>query len=140
MPAAQRAAHHISHLLREERAQQASYLRNVDCPDRGAERSAQPAHPVIFVLDNLRSAYNVGSIFRTADAAHCEVSSDDHAAPGQACSRSIPTHCTTEPRRASPRAIVSPGDHMRLHATSASPQAEQDRVWGGRERGDPPFR
>ena len=23
------------------------------------------------VLDNLRSAYNVGSIFRTADAAHC---------------------------------------------------------------------
>lgn len=28
-----------------------------------------PRHPVVVVLDNLRSAYNVGSIFRTADAA-----------------------------------------------------------------------
>ena len=32
MPAAQRTAHHISHLLREQRAKQAAYLRNVDCP------------------------------------------------------------------------------------------------------------
>lgn len=28
-----------------------------------------PRHPVDVVLDNIRSAYNVGSIFRTADAA-----------------------------------------------------------------------
>lgn len=31
--------------------------------------SALPRHPVVVVLDNIRSAYNVGSIFRTADAA-----------------------------------------------------------------------
>lgn len=28
-----------------------------------------PRHPVAVVLDNIRSAYNVGSVFRTADAA-----------------------------------------------------------------------
>ncbi|KAJ1494661.1 Alpha/beta knot methyltransferase, partial [Baffinella frigidus] len=39
--------------------------------DTAAERTARPTHPVHVVLDNLRSAYNVGSIFRTADAAHC---------------------------------------------------------------------
>lgn len=31
MPAAHRTAHHISHLVREEKAQQAAYLRNTDC-------------------------------------------------------------------------------------------------------------
>lgn len=30
---------------------------------------ALPRHPIDVVLDNIRSAYNVGSIFRTADAA-----------------------------------------------------------------------
>lgn len=33
------------------------------------ELSTLPRHPVDVVLDNIRSAYNVGSIFRTADAA-----------------------------------------------------------------------
>lgn len=33
------------------------------------ELAALPRHPVVVVLDNIRSAYNVGSIFRTADAA-----------------------------------------------------------------------
>lgn len=28
----------------------------------------QPKHPIVLVLDNLRSAHNVGSAFRTADA------------------------------------------------------------------------
>ncbi len=31
--------------------------------------AALPRHPVTVVLDNIRSAYNVGSVFRTADAA-----------------------------------------------------------------------
>jgi tRNA G18 (ribose-2'-O)-methylase SpoU len=34
-------------------------------------RRAQP-FPVVAILDNLRSAYNVGSIFRTAECAHIE--------------------------------------------------------------------
>ena len=42
MPAAQRTAHHISHLLREQRAQQAAYLRNVDCP-QAAELNTRAA-------------------------------------------------------------------------------------------------
>ena len=33
---------------------------------------ALPRHPLVVVLDNIRSAYNVGSIFRTADAALVE--------------------------------------------------------------------
>lgn len=44
------------------------------CPDELGRPSpealrALPRHPVVVVLDNIRSAYNVGSIFRTADAA-----------------------------------------------------------------------
>ncbi len=34
--------------------------------------AALPRHPVAVVLDNIRSAYNVGSIFRTADAARLD--------------------------------------------------------------------
>jgi len=36
------------------------------------DRPVRPHHPVHAVLDNLRSAYNVGSIFRTADAGAVE--------------------------------------------------------------------
>lgn len=31
-----------------------------------------PSHPIIIVLDNVRSMNNVGSVFRTADAFHAE--------------------------------------------------------------------
>lgn len=37
-----------------------------------AEYAGLPRHPLILVLDNLRSAFNVGSIFRTADASRIE--------------------------------------------------------------------
>jgi len=43
-------------------------LRNVDDATQALERAARPRHNVTVVLDNLRSAENVGSIFRTADA------------------------------------------------------------------------
>lgn len=32
------------------------------------EARKAPRHPVVLVLENIRSAYNVGSVFRTADA------------------------------------------------------------------------
>ena len=67
--AAERSAHHIHHLLRGERAAAASFLRNVDSHARAAAREGLPSHPIHLVLDNVRSAYNVGSIFRTADTA-----------------------------------------------------------------------
>ena len=66
--AARRSAHHIAHLLRAERAAAAEYLRNTDPTE--ARPDARPAHRIHLVLDNVRSAYNVGSLFRTADTAH----------------------------------------------------------------------
>lgn len=36
------------------------------------ELETLPAHPITVVLDNIRSIYNVGSIFRTSDAARIE--------------------------------------------------------------------
>ena len=46
----------------------AEYLRNTDPTE--ARPDARPAHKIHLVLDNVRSAYNVGSLFRTADTAH----------------------------------------------------------------------
>jgi 23S rRNA (guanosine2251-2'-O)-methyltransferase len=44
-------------------------VRNFDAPLSPEEYAQQPKHPIHLVLDNLRSAFNVGSIFRTADTA-----------------------------------------------------------------------
>lgn len=66
---ARRAAHHIGHLLRAERvAAASSWYRNTDAGD--APQLTEPlSQPLHLILDNVRSAYNVGSIFRTADTA-----------------------------------------------------------------------
>lgn len=44
-------------------------VRTFDSPLSLEEYRRLPKHPLHLVLDNLRSAFNVGSIFRTADAA-----------------------------------------------------------------------
>ena len=44
-------------------------VRNFDSPLSAEEYCQLPKHPLYLVLDNLRSAFNVGSIFRTADTA-----------------------------------------------------------------------
>lgn len=44
-------------------------VRNFDSPLSAEEYRQLPKHPLYLVLDNLRSAFNVGSIFRTADTA-----------------------------------------------------------------------
>ncbi len=44
-------------------------VRTFDAAIPLAEYAHLPKHPLYLVLDNLRSAFNVGSIFRTADAA-----------------------------------------------------------------------
>lgn len=64
-PAARRTAHQISCLVRERRSQVATYLRNSDRSKSDRER----VHPLTLVLDNIRSAFNTGSIFRTAETA-----------------------------------------------------------------------
>ncbi|OGS34332.1 MAG: hypothetical protein A2293_09745 [Elusimicrobia bacterium RIFOXYB2_FULL_49_7] len=47
-------------------------LRNFDAPVSLEDYEALPKHPIVLILDNLRSAYNVGSVFRTADAARVQ--------------------------------------------------------------------
>jgi len=60
--------------FRQVRADQASYLRNTDKSVLVASSSTLSFHPVALVLDNIRSAFNVGSMFRTAETAGvCEL-------------------------------------------------------------------
>jgi tRNA G18 (ribose-2'-O)-methylase SpoU len=75
--AAHRAAEQIEMALRQVRADQAAYLRNTDRShtlDSSANSSSSSSntirtHPLVLVLDNIRSAFNVGSMFRTAETA-----------------------------------------------------------------------
>lgn len=43
----------------------------IDRPD-AQELASLPRHPIVIVLDDIRSAHNVGSIFRTSDAIRAE--------------------------------------------------------------------
>jgi len=70
-PAALRAAHQVSFLIRQQRAKQADYLRNTDRAMNERQATGRSLQPLCLVLDNLRSAYNVGSILRTAETAGC---------------------------------------------------------------------
>jgi 23S rRNA (guanosine2251-2'-O)-methyltransferase len=75
--AANRTASQIDLAVRQVKADRASYLRNTDNPvEISSEDSIGALHrtvnPVVLVLDNVRSAYNVGSIFRSAETAGVE--------------------------------------------------------------------
>jgi tRNA G18 (ribose-2'-O)-methylase SpoU len=62
--AANRTAGQIELAMRQVRADQAAYyLRNTDKPIS----SGRQLNPVVLVLDNIRSAFNVGSLFRTSE-------------------------------------------------------------------------
>ena len=62
-----RTAQQIDFLLKRHESHQEEWVRHHDSGDM--ERKT---FPMILLLDNLRSAFNVGSIFRTADATGCE--------------------------------------------------------------------
>jgi tRNA(Leu) C34 or U34 (ribose-2'-O)-methylase TrmL len=66
--AANRCARQIQFLLNRHKSHQVEFVRHHDTPQQFARRT----FPIILLLDNVRSAFNVGSIFRTADA--CGVS------------------------------------------------------------------
>lgn len=63
--AADRCARQIDFLLKRHRSHETEWVRHHDAP------STRQVFPLVLLLDNLRSAFNVGSIFRTADAAGC---------------------------------------------------------------------
>lgn len=64
--AATRCARQIDFLAKRHRSREAEWVRHTDTAEH------RTTYPLTIVLDNVRSAFNVGSIFRTADA--CGVS------------------------------------------------------------------
>lgn len=75
--AASRTARQIDFLAKRHRSHEAEWVRHTDT-DVGMEESAnsneeRKLFPMIILLDNVRSAFNVGSIFRTADATGCSM-------------------------------------------------------------------
>lgn len=80
--AANRTAVQIDLALRQVRADQAQYLRNIDRSmvelegggggagmSEGEAYTRKQVFPLVLVLDNIRSAFNVGSLFRTGETA-----------------------------------------------------------------------
>ena len=63
-------ARNISFVLREHRAERQTWLRKVDRAHM--EVAHLPHHPLILVLDNVRSAANCGNMFRAAEAARLQ--------------------------------------------------------------------
>eukprot|EP00977_Amphora_coffeiformis_P025124 scaffold18324_cov176-Amphora_coffeaeformis.AAC.16 len=61
-----RVAQQIDFLLKRHQSHQEEWVRHHDSGD-----SERNIFPMVLLLDNLRSAFNVGSIFRTADATGC---------------------------------------------------------------------
>lgn len=71
-PAARRAASQVAFHLKQERARHAEYLRNTDAAHAERQQQGLKLHPLVLLLDNVRSAYNVGNILRTAETAAVE--------------------------------------------------------------------
>jgi tRNA G18 (ribose-2'-O)-methylase SpoU len=65
--AAVRCARQIEFLLRRHKSHETAWIRHHD----GVEETASRSFPIMLLLDNVRSAANVGSLFRTADATGC---------------------------------------------------------------------
>lgn len=65
------AAHNIAHIIRRAEAEAAAYIRTCDEAHQAQVAADLPRHPITLILDNVRSAYNVGSLLRTADTARC---------------------------------------------------------------------
>lgn len=66
-------ANSISFLIREHRSHMEDWLQNHDRSLQEVESKMDgPRHPITLVLDDIRSAHNVGNIIRFAEAARCE--------------------------------------------------------------------
>mmetsp|Transcript_6332 Transcript_6332/g.11959 ORF Transcript_6332/g.11959 Transcript_6332/m.11959 type:complete len:377 (+) Transcript_6332:71-1201(+) len=69
--AASRCARQIDFLAKRNRSHQAEWVRHHDQSDEVVKN--RKLFPLVVLLDNVRSAFNVGSIFRTADACGCSM-------------------------------------------------------------------
>ncbi len=65
--AAGRTARQVDFLIKRHQSHQTEWIRHHD-----VVRDRRQIFPLILVLDNVRSAFNVGSLYRTADAAGCQ--------------------------------------------------------------------
>jgi 23S rRNA (guanosine2251-2'-O)-methyltransferase len=63
---AARCARQIDFLIKRHKSHEAEWVRHTD-----TRESERQTFPLIILLDNVRSAFNVGSLFRTADASGC---------------------------------------------------------------------
>jgi len=62
-----RVARQVDFLIKRHKSHQTEWVRHHD-----SLQQQRQVFPLFLVLDNLRSAFNVGSIFRTADACGCQ--------------------------------------------------------------------
>jgi len=79
--AATRTARQIDFLMKRHKSQEADWVRHLDAHRRSQNANDKDGEifannqttqfPLSLILDNVRSAFNVGSIFRTADACGC---------------------------------------------------------------------
>lgn len=69
---ASRCARQIDFLAKRNRSHEAEWVRHTDVEDEIGD-STRKLFPLVILLDNVRSAFNVGSIFRTADACGCSM-------------------------------------------------------------------
>lgn len=74
--AASRCARQIDFLIKRHKSHETEWVRHTDERKMDKDSSLQNISerrlfPLIILLDNVRSAFNVGSIFRTADACGC---------------------------------------------------------------------
>lgn len=63
---ATRTAKQIDFLIKRHKSHETEWVRHHD-----SDKTKRQEFPLILVLDNVRSAFNVGSLFRTADATGC---------------------------------------------------------------------
>lgn len=66
-------ANNIAFLMQEHRSRQINWIRNHDRSLREVEEQlGNLRNPITIILDNVRSAHNVGNILRAAEAAGCQ--------------------------------------------------------------------
>ena len=103
---------------REDRSKEATLetgfeVRSFDAAIPLDDIPALPRYPLYIILDNLRSAFNVGPIFRTCDAL---------GAAGSTCAGIPPARpMSSSKRRRSVPSIMSRGKNLRPHLKRCAP-------------------